>query len=101
MKNDKTITDLLKKSYFWDLEITPGAPVPERLVVERVFSYGTLGEAALVVKYFGRKKIEKILLNLNYLDPKTLNFVSKIFNIPVKKFRCYSRKQLRLQYWDY
>jgi len=101
MKSDITITDILKKSYFWDIEIKPGAPLPERLIVERVFSYGTLGEVKFVINSFGRRKVENILVNLNYLDPKTLNFVSKFFNIPAKKFRCYTRKQLRNQYWDY
>jgi len=72
-----------------------------RLVVERVFSFGTLEEVALLIRHYGSKEVEKTLLNLNYIDPKTLNFVSKFFNRPETEFKCCKRKQLKVQYWDY
>lgn len=97
----ENITPLLKKNYIWDIEIKPGKPVPERLIVERIFSFGTLEEAALVIRYFGRKKVEDFLVHLNYLDPKTLNFVSKFFGIPKKDFKCYTKRQSEVQHWDY
>ncbi len=79
----------------------PGKPVSERLVVERIFNFGTLSEIAMVIRYYGREEVERILLNLNFLDPKTLNFVSKFFNRPKRDFKCYTRKQLTVQHWDY
>jgi hypothetical protein len=95
------ITDLLKKSYFWDIAVTPGKPVSERLVVERTFNFGTVAEVALVMNYYGREEVERILLNLNYLDPRTLNFVARFFDRPKSDFKCYTRKQLTVQHWDY
>ena len=53
------------------------------------------------MRYYGREEVERILLNLNFLDPKTLNFVSKFFNRPKSDFKCYTRKQLTVQHWDY
>ncbi len=97
----QNISDLLKKNYFWDISVIPGKPVSERLVVERIFNFGTVAEITLVMRYYGREKVEKILLNLNFLDPKTLNFVSKFFNRPKRDFKCYTRKQLTVQHWDY
>lgn len=100
MTEQVNIASLLKKRYFWDTDISKGEALPKRLVIERIFSLGTIDEVALVLKHYGREEVEKILLNLNYLDRKTLNFVSKYFNRPKKDFRCYTRKQSTLQYWD-
>ena len=49
----------------------------------------------------GKRKLRKYFVNLNYIDPKTLNFVSKYFGKSKKAFRCYTRKQLMPQHWDY
>lgn len=92
---------LLKKKYFWDVDISAGRTVPKRLIVERIFSFGTLAEMNLVIGYFGKEEVEKTLVNLNFLDSKTLNFVSKYFNRPKKDFRCYTRRRLTTQHWSY
>lgn len=100
--NDKgNISELLKKTYFWDVDITPGKTIPARLIVERIFTLGTLAEVALLLKYFGKDEVEKVLINLNYLDSKTLNFASKYFGKSKKRFKCYIRKQLMPQFWNY
>jgi len=98
---DENITRLLKKNYFWDIEITPGKPIPDRLVVERIFSFGNLEEVLLVIRHYGKEKVKDILIHFNYLDPKTLNFVSKFFGIPKKDFKCYTRRRSTVQHWDY
>lgn len=99
--SQQNITDLLKKNYFWDVDVTSGKKISDRIVVERIFNFGTLREIALVMSYYGREEVERILLNLNFLDPRTLNFVSKFFNLQKRDFKCYKRKQLTVQHWDY
>jgi len=61
-----------------------------RLIVERVFSLRTIDEIKAAIQYYGKNRIVNILENLVYLDPKTLNFVSLLFNKPKNEFRCYS-----------
>jgi len=100
MKRVKDISDILKQGYFWDIDIKPGKAVSKRLVIERVFSLGTLNEVAFVLRYYGKKDSEKILLDLNYMDPKTLNFVSKYFDRSKTEFRCYIKKQSIPQLWN-
>lgn len=100
-ENFDKVTNLLRKSYFWDIDISRVTRVPKRLIVERIFSFGTLDEVALVIRLYGKKDVEKILINLNYLDRKTLNFVSRLFNRPRKDFRCYTRKQLTVQHCEF
>ena len=101
MKDKGNISELLKQSYLWDVDITPGKPVSTRLIVERIFTLGTLAEVALLLKYFGKEEVEKVLLNLNYIDSKTLNFASKFFGKSKKTFKCYIRKQSIPQLWNY
>jgi len=55
----------------------------------------------LIIKQYGEKEIKKTVCDLNYIDPKTLNFISMLFHIPKVKFRCYIRKQLTNQHWSY
>ncbi|HUW92488.1 MAG TPA: hypothetical protein VMV74_04950 [Bacteroidales bacterium] len=100
-KSIKDISYILKQSYFWDIDITSGKVISKRLVIERIFNFGTIAEIAFVIRYYGKEEVEKILLNLNFIDPKTLNFVSKYFNRSKKEFRCFTRRQLIPQHWDY
>ena len=95
------ITDLIKQKYFWDVDITPGKPVSKRLIIERIFSYGTLSEINLLLRYYGEVEVKETLLNLNYLNKKTLNFASKYFGKSKKEFKCYTRKQLMNLHWDF
>ena len=100
MKEKYDITRLLKKTYLWDIDYTSGRTVSKRLIIERVFSLGTLDELTLLINYYGREEVEKILMNLNYIDPKTLNFASKYFGKSKKTFKCYARKQLIPKRWN-
>ena len=100
-KNPKNIEGLLNQNYFWDIDITSGKHVSSRLVIERVFNFGTLREIALVISTYGRNEVVNTLMNLNYIDPKTLNFISRFFNRKKEEFRCYTRRQLTAQHWDY
>jgi hypothetical protein len=101
MMDKGNISELLNKTYFWDVDITPGKTIPARLIIERVFTLGNLPEVVLLLKYFGKEEVEKVLINLNYLDSKTLNFASKFFGRSKKRFKCYIRKRLVPQTWNY
>lgn len=95
------LQNLIKPQYFWDVDISDnGNHISRRLIIERIFSFGTLTEIMSLIDYYGKKETLEELCKLNYLDPKTLNFISKIFNKPKKSFKCYLRKQLMIQHWN-
>ncbi|MDA3942225.1 MAG: hypothetical protein PF694_01645 [Bacteroidetes bacterium] len=92
----------LNKNYFWDVNIALlDKEKSKRLIIERTLNFGTLNEIKLVMDFYGRKTVASILCNLNYIDPKTLNFVSLLFQIPKTKFKCYTRAQSISQRWNY
>jgi len=101
MNHSMNLINYLKPQYFWDVEFSKlDNQLSKCLIIERVFSLGSLNEINLLIDYYGKKEIVNVLCNLNYLDPKTFNFVSKLFHISKKKFKCYTRKQLMPQYWN-
>jgi hypothetical protein len=75
---------------FWEYNIEKLDPnIDINLVLERVFTRGTENDEKEVFSYYGRNKIKNAILNIKYLDKKTLNYLSIILCIPREDFRCY------------
>ncbi len=101
MNSRDFIKSKLKPRYFWD--VNPEIMKEDsafRLIIERVFTRGDIHEMNETLRFYGKKKVTDVLSNLNYLDPKTLNFIAKFFNKPIIEFRCYQRKQSGPQFWN-
>lgn len=101
MSKSNNILERINPQYFWDtdflhLDIDKSA----RIIVERVFSLGTMDEINEVISFYGKHKVSEILTGLNYLDPKTMNFASRILGISRKKFKCYTRKPSTPELWN-
>jgi hypothetical protein len=96
------LLEKLNKTYFWDID-------PElldenrskRIIIERVMNFGNLREIKLILRHYGKEEVKKTVCNLNYIDPKTLNFLSLLLNVPISEFKCYTRKQSTDQHWSY
>ena len=72
-----------------------------RYVIEKVVMYGNMKDWRMLQTYYGMEKIKESVLNARVLEPKTLNFMSQIFNIPISDFRCYIYKQSNPTHWEY
>ena len=96
------LLDKLRKTYFWDID-------PElldekksrRIIIERVMNLGDLKEIQLVLNYYGKEEVKRTICNLNFIDPKTLNFLTLLFNVQKTDFKCYTRKPLTGKHWNY
>jgi len=98
----KSFLHNINKTYFWDVDIhTLDETQSKRLIIERVATLGNLKEIKLVIQQYGKEDVVKTLCNLNYLDPKTLNFFSLIFHLPKSEFKCFTRKQSKIQHWNF
>ena len=101
MKPGSSIISQLNPQYFWDVDLlTLDDDSSCRLIIERVFTLGEVHEMNRLISFYGRAKVIDVLSNLPYLDPKTLNFVSRLFNQPLKSFKCYRLKQSKPQHWN-
>lgn len=101
MPQQQNIISQLNPNYFWDTDVQRLDPeAARRLIVERVFSLGKIEEMRLVTNYYGRDEVIDALRTTNYLDPKTLNFVSLVFKEPKENFKCYTRKHCQATHWS-
>ncbi len=92
----------LNDTYFWDIDIdTLNETKSKRLIIERVANLGNLNEIKLLLDHYGKKEVIRTLCKLNYLDSKTLNFFSLAFNVPKSNFKCFTRKQSKVQHWNF
>ncbi len=101
MKTHSDATSFIRSQYFWDVDVQKIDPEKsKRFIIERVFSLGTLNDVSNLIRFYGNDAIKNVLKELSYLDAKTLNFVSLYFDLPLKSFKCYRRKQLMHQHWN-
>jgi hypothetical protein len=96
---DHDILSKVSKHLFWDYNVNTLDPNGDRnLILERVFSRGTENDEKEIFSYYGKNTIKETVLNIKYFDKKTLNYLSIIFNIPKKDFRCYKKTLLENPY---
>ena len=89
-------------SIFWDIDIKILSEAEHAgYIIQRVCMLGKWNDWLLLNECYGIEEISKELLQAGYLDQKTLNYFSLIFNIPKEKFRCYSFQQLAHKQWNY
>ena len=82
----------LSKFLFWDYNINLLDPhVDRKLILERVFSLGTENDEREIFGYYGKDFIKHSIQEIKYLDKKTLNYLSVVFDIPKEEFKCYKR----------
>jgi hypothetical protein len=67
--------------------------INKQLVIERCCTLGNLSDYKEILRFYGLETIKNELLKSASLDPKSLSFFSQIFNMPVEKFKCYSKRQ--------
>lgn len=99
---DKKITiNDFSKHLFWDVDLD-GFDFEKHKVhlINKVLEYGLINDWNLLKKVYGLETIKEVSLNLRSLDAVTLSYLSALFNIDKKEFRCYKHKQLYPTYWN-
>lgn len=101
MKTSSDLLNKLDKRYFWDIDVGNLDPKKSKqIIIERIFQLGDIDDMKAIMVFYGEDVTLDVLRNLNYLDPKTLNLVSKLFNEPRENFRCHKRKLSIPQHWN-
>lgn len=92
----------LRPALFWDTDVNKIDLQKHRaFVIERITTRGRVEEFRELMKYYGRDVVRDVLLNVRYLDKRTLAFCSLIFQVPKTEFRCYKLAQSNPEHWDY
>ena len=95
-KHQYTIDDL-SPHLFWDVDRSQLSFSKSAVyLIERIAFLGDLSDWQLLRGVYGDKRLKEVLLNVRFMDDKSLHFYSLIFDIPKEQFRCYKLKQLNL-----
>lgn len=79
----------LNKTLFWDVDYKSlDYQKHTSFIIERVLNYGNEKDYQEIKKVYGFTKIKKIAKEVNYINKKSINFWSLIFNIPLESFKC-------------
>jgi hypothetical protein len=97
-----SLNDMIRKQHiakpvfssylFWDCKKnTIDIDKEKSFVIERVVTRGKETDEIQLFHYYGAETIKNIVLQLNYLDKKTLNYLSVVFDVDIKEFKCYKK----------
>ena len=83
----------IRSGLFWDIDPDRFDEIANRkLIIERVFCYGTIDEMLDLITFYGLDIIRDEIKTAGSLDKKTLEFASTLLEIPKKSFKCYREK---------
>jgi hypothetical protein len=92
----------LSPHLFWDVEMSKVEPKQSKLfLIGRVLEFGFTKDWVALLKFYGVEEIKKSVVKLRNLDDVSLHFASSYFDIKLEDFRCYTKRQLAQNFWDY
>ena len=85
---------------FWETDVN-GIDMEKHApyIIERVISFGSWENFRAIIGFYSKEAVLEVLLNLRFLDAKTLSFCSVYFDTPLNKFRCYNYMQSNQTHW--
>ena len=84
----------LHKPTFWDTNIDKlDKEHDAAFIIVRVFERGLLDDLIEILVHYDKKQIQQALLNAPYLTERTLQFAAAYYELNLKSFQCYEKKQ--------
>jgi len=71
------------------------------LVVQRVVERGWPDDYFAILNLYGEDGVKDAIRQISSLNKKDMNFVSKVFSIPLTELKCYSRQLSKNPHWSY
>jgi len=94
IKDYKT-AEIFTSSCFWDLDRSQlNLDNSKNYIINRVLSNGNMNDIKLLFDYYGWAVIKKEVIKIRYLNDKILNWLSSLFKINKKRFRCYKNRDI-------
>jgi hypothetical protein len=93
---------VLSKQAFWDVDMSKIDYVKNaRHVVEKVIERGKAEDFDNVLNFYGFEKVKDLALQANWLSDVSINFCCILFKVTPTDFKCYEKKQLNRQHWNF
>ena len=88
-------TPLFSHQCFWDMDYTKlDFNKGKNYIISRVIQNGNYNDIKILFTYYGSNIIKDEVVKIRYLDDKTLNMMSLLFDIHKSKFRCFNNREI-------
>lgn len=92
----------IRKHLLWEINLENFDYLKSsQLVVERVVQRGDMDDWLTILNLYGVEGIKDKIKRIPNLNPKDLNFVHKIFDIPLNELKSYVKKQEGNQHGEF
>jgi len=93
---------LLSKQAFWDVDMDKIDYEKNAVhVVEKVIERGKAEDFTTLLKFYGFDKVKELALQALWLSDISMNFCCTLFKVKPTDFKCYEKKQLNQQHWNF
>lgn len=98
--NPQQFVNQLSDHLFWDVDKCKiDAQRSQIFIIQRVLEYGFTKDWNATLAFYGPHKIVENAKKMRSLETKAMHFVSKLFNVKLEDFRCYTYKQSSQNFW--
>ena len=63
-----------------------------KTIIEQVLERGSIKDIAEIISFYGLDKVQDVALHIKVLNPKRVNLMSLIWNIPVDQFKAWNTR---------
>ncbi|MBC8053257.1 MAG: hypothetical protein H7Y13_09340 [Sphingobacteriaceae bacterium] len=92
----------LSNQAFWDVDMNKiDYKKNARFVIEKVLERGTHQDFLNLMQFYGSDQVKELAKQANWLSDLSINFCCKLFNIRPQDFKCYEKKQLNREHWNF
>ena len=63
-----------------------------KTIVEQVLERGSIKDIAEIIRFYGLGKVQDVALQMRVLNPKRVNLLSLIWEIPIEKFKAWNTR---------
>ena len=93
---------VFRKELFWDVNYESiDFEDNARFVIGRVVMRGNLDDWNALKEFYSLERIASEVVNIRYLDKRTLSYLSVVLNIKKEKFRCFNTESSIKALWNY
>lgn len=72
----------------------------KNIVIQRVIERGNFQDWYFMLNKYPLNEIKQTIKSLPYLNPKDMNFVHVVFQIPLNQMKCFIKKQSTTIHWN-
>ena len=95
---DKTIDNSGKKlvipaHLLWSFDKNKICPVRMyKAIIEQVIERGSIENIAEIIRFYGLDKVQDVALKVRVLNPRRVNLLSLIWDIPIEQFNAWNTR---------